>query len=233
MENDTPIYVNNTQIENCESYVYLGQRYSIIDTCQEREIQKRITAGGTAFAKHRDVFKGNIGIYLKRKVYNTSVLAYPAETWALTSRANNMLAAAQTKMERSMLNITYRDRKTNIWVREKTNVTDVIEQFKDGSRPGQGRSAGYDITDGHCVSPHGNPMKEKSKRKNGETLERRTTRLLEGYHLAEDRARCGSSTGHYGCTMTYIDMLSLLPSIRPIYPSLYLPLCRLPCTSAF
>ena len=28
MENDTPIYVNNSRIENVESYVYLGQRYS-------------------------------------------------------------------------------------------------------------------------------------------------------------------------------------------------------------
>ena len=28
MENDTPIYVNNNQIENVESYIYLGQRYS-------------------------------------------------------------------------------------------------------------------------------------------------------------------------------------------------------------
>ena len=25
MENDTPIYVNNAQIENVESYIYLGQ----------------------------------------------------------------------------------------------------------------------------------------------------------------------------------------------------------------
>ena len=31
MENNTPIYVNNTQIENVESYIYLGQRYSIRD----------------------------------------------------------------------------------------------------------------------------------------------------------------------------------------------------------
>ena len=40
------------------------------------------------------------------------------------------LAVAQTNMEMSMLNITYRDRKTNIWVREKTKVTEVIEQFR-------------------------------------------------------------------------------------------------------
>ena len=31
MENDTPIYLNNTQIENVESYIYLGQRYSTRD----------------------------------------------------------------------------------------------------------------------------------------------------------------------------------------------------------
>ena len=50
-----------------------------------------------------------------------------AETWSLTKQAQKKLAAAQTKMERSMLNITYHDRKTNTWVRAKTGVTDVIK----------------------------------------------------------------------------------------------------------
>ena len=53
-----------------------------------------------------------------------------------------------------MLNITYRDRKTDIWVREKTKVTSVIEQIRR-------RKAGYEITDGHCISPPGNPTKLK------------------------------------------------------------------------
>ena len=35
-------------------------------------------------------------------------------------------------MERNILNITNQDRKTNIWVREKTKVTDVIEQVRRG-----------------------------------------------------------------------------------------------------
>jgi len=84
MENDTPIYVNNTQIENFESCIYLGQKYSNRDKIQDKEIQKRITAGWTAFAKHRDdVFKRNIGTCLKRQVYNSCVLpamTYGAET---------------------------------------------------------------------------------------------------------------------------------------------------------
>ena len=129
MENDTPIYVNNTQIEKIESYIYLGQRYS---TREKNQI--RITAGWTAFAKHRDILKDNIGTCLKRQLYKSCVLpaitVYGAETWALTIQAKNKLAVDPIKMERSMLNITYRDRKTNIWVREKTKVTDVIKQVR-------------------------------------------------------------------------------------------------------
>ena len=55
-----PIYVNTTLIENVESYVYLEQRYSTRDKNQDNEIQRKITAGWTAFAKHRDIFKSNI-----------------------------------------------------------------------------------------------------------------------------------------------------------------------------
>ena len=38
----------------------------------------------------------------------------------------NKLAAAQTKIERSMLNITY-----NIWVRERSKVIDIINTEKN------------------------------------------------------------------------------------------------------
>ena len=49
MENDTPIYVNNTRIKNVESFIYLGQRYSTRGKNQDKEIQRRITAWWTAF----------------------------------------------------------------------------------------------------------------------------------------------------------------------------------------
>ena len=79
------------------------------------------------------VRKGSIGTCLKRQIYNSCILpakTYGAEKWALTTHAKNKLAAAQTKMVRSMLNITYRDRKTNIWKREKTKVTNVNGQVR-------------------------------------------------------------------------------------------------------
>ncbi|KAK2152318.1 hypothetical protein NP493_2486g00003 [Ridgeia piscesae] len=66
METNTPIYINNTQIEHVESYIYLGQRYSIRGKNQDKEFQRRITAGW-AFAKHRHVFKGNME-QLKRQI---------------------------------------------------------------------------------------------------------------------------------------------------------------------
>ena len=110
-------------------YVYLGQHYSLKEKNQYKEIQRRIVAGWEAYAKHRDIFKSKLVICLKRQVYNSSVLpamTYGAETWALTYQAQNKLAAAQTKMERSMLNITYKDRRTNIWVMERTKLIDII-----------------------------------------------------------------------------------------------------------
>ena len=75
------------QIENVESYIYMGQRYSTKDKNQDNEIHRRITAGWTAFVKHRDIFKGNIGTCLKRQIYNSCILQaklFGAETWVLT-----------------------------------------------------------------------------------------------------------------------------------------------------
>ena len=53
--------------------------------------------------------------------------------------------------------------------------------------------------------------------KTDKTVERRTRRLLEGYHLAEDSARYADveaalsglrpSTGHYGCSMMVIEYM--------------------------
>ena len=119
-KNDTQLYVNNIQIENVESYIYLGHRYITKDKIKDKEIQRRITAGWTAFAMHRYIVKGNI----------LPEMIYGAEPWALTTQAKNKLAAAQTKMEINVLNITFLDRKTNIWVRENIKVTYVIEQVR-------------------------------------------------------------------------------------------------------
>ena len=44
--------------------------------------------------------------------------------------STEQIAAAPTKMERSMINFTYKDRNTNIWVRERTKVIDIINTVR-------------------------------------------------------------------------------------------------------
>ena len=132
---NTPINVNNVLIENVQGYVYLGQHCGLKEKNQDKEIQRRIMAGWAAYSKllDRDIFKSNPAICLKRQEYNSSVLLvmiYGAQTWTLTKQAQNKLAAAQTKMERCMLNITYKDRRTNIWVRERTKVIHIINTVR-------------------------------------------------------------------------------------------------------
>ena len=88
----------------------MGQHYSLKEKNQDKEIQRRIMAGWAAYAKHRDIFKSNLAICLKRQVYNSCVvpaMTYGAETWTLTKQAQNKLAAAQTKMERSTVKPLY------------------------------------------------------------------------------------------------------------------------------
>ncbi|KAK2192229.1 hypothetical protein NP493_36g02018 [Ridgeia piscesae] len=50
-----------------------------------KELQRRITADWTGFAKHRNIFNGNIGTCMERQIYNSYVLpamTYGAEIWA-------------------------------------------------------------------------------------------------------------------------------------------------------
>ena len=96
----------------------------------------------TAYSKHRDLFESIVANYLNRQVYNSCVLpdtAYGAEKWNLTKQAQNKLKAAQTKMERSMLNTTYTDRKTSIWIRERAKVIDIISNVRKLSDSREGR----------------------------------------------------------------------------------------------
>ena len=47
-----------------------------------------------------------------------------------TDQTSTEQTCEQTKMERSMLNITYKDRKTNIWVRERTKGVDIFNTVR-------------------------------------------------------------------------------------------------------
>ena len=96
---NTPINVNNVLIENVKGYVHLGQHYSIKKKNQDKEIQRRIMTGWAAYAKHRDTFKSNLAICLKRQVYNSCVLpamTYGAETYLGTDQTTTEQTCGST-----------------------------------------------------------------------------------------------------------------------------------------
>ena len=119
METDSPIYVNNTQIENDESYIYMGQIYRTSNKNQDKEIQRRITAEWTVFAKHREIFKGKIGTCLKRQIYMRNSSSDIRRVNMDTHHTCKEQATSCTnKDEKEYV-------KHHMWVREKTKVTDA------------------------------------------------------------------------------------------------------------
>src|SRR5215469_3771925 len=99
----------------------------------EDEIKRRIQLGWAAFGKHREIFKGDIPLCLKRKMFDECILpviTYGAETWALTEILEEKLRVAQRRMERAMLGITIKDRRRNEWIRSQTKVKDVVQYIK-------------------------------------------------------------------------------------------------------
>ena len=57
-------------------------------------------------------------------------MTYGCQTWAVTKRMQERLQATQRSMERAMIGITKRDRKTNVWVRNQTGIQDIITRIK-------------------------------------------------------------------------------------------------------
>ena len=73
-------------------------------------------------------------------MYNSCMLpamAYGADTRTLTNQAQGKLAVAQIKMERSMLNDTDMDRRTNVSVKERKSLEHNQQRERKLNGPGQ------------------------------------------------------------------------------------------------
>lgn len=123
------LIIENSEIGLVDKYTYLGHELSISKANQTREINRRIILSWAAYGKLRDVFKSDLPICLKRKVFNQCVLpvmTYGAETLTLTNASAKKLKITQRKMERSMLGVSLRDHIRNEELRRRTGVTDVV-----------------------------------------------------------------------------------------------------------
>ncbi|XP_029658895.1 uncharacterized protein LOC115232884 [Formica exsecta] len=107
------ILLEGKEILQVTSYKYLGYEIRVGRDNQTCEIERRIRLTWAAYGKLKHIFKSEIPICFKRKVFDQSilpVLTYDSETSTLTLRTANRVRVAQRAMERSMLGITMRDR---------------------------------------------------------------------------------------------------------------------------
>jgi len=128
------ITVDGENLEEVEEYKYLGRMLTPRNE-MSTEINQRIAAGWRRFGQYSHFLKEkNIPHSLKRKIMDTVILpslTYGSETWALTKHQKGKLAAAQRSMERSILNVTLKDKIRNDVIRERTKVKDVITETRE------------------------------------------------------------------------------------------------------
>ena len=125
-----PIKIDDQQLEQVNKYIYLGRIITMNDDIMA-EILNRAKLGWRAFGRLNSVFKNNMPICLKRKVFDQCVLpvlTYGCETWTLNAKATQKLKVPQRSMERQMLNISRRDKKKNTWIRQQTKICDIMRR---------------------------------------------------------------------------------------------------------
>ena len=119
-------------VDAVEEYTYLGQQVTMAGE-RTGEIKRRLAAGWGAFAKYNDLMRSKLPVCLKRKVYRQCIeptMTYGCQTWAMTKRMQERLRTTQRSMERAIIGVTRRDRKTNAWVRQQSGVEDILAVVK-------------------------------------------------------------------------------------------------------
>lgn len=127
-----PIDVEEQQLEYVDEYCYLGQIISPINQTT-KEINKRIASGWRRYWSLKEIVKSKVhNMSTKRKVFNTCILpciSYGCETWSLTKHHRDKLEKCQRAMERSMTGVRRQDRISNVDLRTKTKLTDILERI--------------------------------------------------------------------------------------------------------
>ena len=131
-KDSTKITVGGTEIERVSKYVYLGQEMKIGKENQTNEINRRIRLGWAAYSRLSFVFQMKLSVQQKAQIFDQCilpVLTYGAETWVMTREILHKLQVAQRAIERKMVGVTLRDRKTNKWLRNQSKVADISKRI--------------------------------------------------------------------------------------------------------
>ena len=142
--NKDDVIVDGKKIEEVDSYVYLGQMVTK-DHDQIQEMKRRIGQGWSAFCKLDNIMRDkNVPMRLKRKAFNECILpvmTYGCETWSLSNTQLEKLVTTQRKMERIMIGVTLKDRKSTEWIRKQSGLTDIIRSIRESKHRWAGHVA--------------------------------------------------------------------------------------------
>ncbi|MEE4247402.1 MAG: reverse transcriptase domain-containing protein [Kangiellaceae bacterium] len=187
------ISVDGEQLEQVDQYKYLG-RLLTPGNEMAKEINQRITSGWRRFGQYSTFLKDQkMPICLKKKIMDSVILpamTYGAETWSLTKHQREKLAVAQRSMERSMLNITLKDRIRKEVIRSKTQLTDITEKAQQMKGQWAGHLARMDnsrwtVKTTEWTPRNGNRGRGRQKRRWRDEIEEKAGRMWT--RAAQDR----------------------------------------------
>ena len=130
-ETKTSIVMNGKLLEEVSEFKYLGSVLSK-DGSSTKEIRTRIAMATAAMTKLQKIWKSDISIQVKVKLYKSlvvSILLYGCETWTLMADTERRIQAFEMKCFRKLLRISYREHRTNV------SVLNEIEDLVGAQEP--------------------------------------------------------------------------------------------------
>ena len=116
------IRMSGAQLEEVDKFKYLGA-YLTTDGTSTTEVKVRLATATSAMTRLTRIWKSNdISFRVKHRLYKSlvvSILLYGCEAWTLTAQYEKKIAAFETKQFRKLLGISYREHRTNEYVRQK------------------------------------------------------------------------------------------------------------------
>ena len=116
------IFMNGEELEEVDSFKYLGATLTK-DGRSTTEIKARLAMATAAMAKLIKFWRSNsLSFQTKLRLFKSlvmSILLYGCESWTMTAETTWMIETFETKSFRRLLGISWEERKTNVFVRNK------------------------------------------------------------------------------------------------------------------
>lgn len=116
------IYMNGQQLKEVDTFKYLGATLTK-DGRSTTEIKTRLAMATSAMAKLSKIWRSSdISFPTKIKLFRSlviSILLYGCESWTMTAETSRRIQTFETKCFRRLLGISWKERKTNEYVRSQ------------------------------------------------------------------------------------------------------------------